>query len=221
MKKAKIETGYRTLNIRSGDIDSDNRTVDLSFSSELPVSRWFGQEILDHNPSSVNLERLNNSAAVLVDHRGDQVGVVEKASIKDKRGIATLRFSQNGKGADVFQDIQDGIRKNISFGYQVNELTLEKEIEGQDSVYRSNSWTPFEISVVGVPADHTVGVGRSQEEGTEIEVDDSFRELEEKPVEELIEEANEENKPCNIREKILLLKGKTLSKQIKSLGKEA
>lgn len=179
MKKTTIKNQYRALNITSGNIDEENRTVELSFSSEEPVERYFGTEILDHNPKSVDLSRLNNGAAVLEDHYGGQVGVVEGAKIKDGIGLAKLRFSKVGKGAEIFQDIVDGIRRNISFGYQVRELTLEKEVDGHP-IYRSMDWLPFEISVVGVPADPTIGIGRSKDEEYEIEVPDSFRTLEEK-----------------------------------------
>jgi len=178
MKKVNIETQYRTLDIRSGNIDKEERTVELSFSSEEPVSRYFGTEILDHKASSVDLSRLNNKAAVLEDHQGGQIGVVLGAKIKDGKGMAKVKFSQVGRGAEVWQDIVDGIRSNISFGYQVRNLTLEEENEGEDPIYRSMDWMPFEISVVGVPADATIGIGRSKENVSEIEVDDSFRGLE-------------------------------------------
>ncbi len=221
MKKIKLQDQYRTLSVKSGDINEENRTVDLSFSSEEPVERWFGGEILDHKKSSVNLSRLNDGAAVLVDHQGDQVGVVETANIKEKRGLARLRFSKNGRGSEVFQDITDGIRRNVSFGYRVNNLVLEKSSSEENPVYRSTDWQPFEISIVGVPADQTIGIGRSKVCENEIEVEDSFRTLDDDS--QLIEEQLIDNKGivCNVREKILLLKGKSLSKQVKSLGKEA
>lgn len=211
MKTIKIERQYRNLNIKSGDINEDERTVDLSFSSEEPVRRWFGSEILDHKSKSVDLSRLNNGAAVLEDHRGGQVGVVEAANIKEKRGLAKLRFSKNGRGAEIFEDIVDGIRRNISFGYEVRNLTLVEENEGEEPIYRSMDWMPFEISVVGVPADQTIGIGRSKDEQNEIEVEDGFRELgteklirEEKPE----EEKEIRNNNLSLREKELYLKSK-------------
>lgn len=206
MKKIKIERQYRNLNINSGDIDEENRTVDLSFSSEIPVSRWFGGEILDHNSKSVDLSRLNNGAAVLEDHQGAQIGVVEAANIKNSKGLAKLRFSKNGRGAEVFEDIVDGIRRNISFGYELRNLTLESDGEDKDPVYRSTDWMPFEISVVGVPADHSIGIGRSKEdEPNEIEVDDSFRDFTKKDIEEIIEEKEVEFVPNKLREKEMSL----------------
>ena len=180
MKRVEIGNQYRNLDIRSGNINEEERTVELSFSSEEPVERYFGIEILDHNPKSVDLSRLNNKAAVLEDHDGSQIGVVLGAKIEDGRGMAKLKFSKVGRGAEVWQDILDGIRSNISFGYQINDLTLDEEAE--ETTYRSHSWLPFEISVVGVPADHTIGIGRSKEFKNEIEVDDSFRTLDGKEI---------------------------------------
>lgn len=175
MKKIKLEQGHRKLDIASGNIDEENRTVELSFSSEEPVERYFGVEILDHEEKSVDLSRLNASAAVLEEHTGNQIGVVEGARIENGKGMAKLRFSKVGRGAEVFTDIVDGIRKNISFGYQILGLDREeKDIEGQPT-YRSRNWMPFEISVVGTPADPTIGIGRSKENVNEIEVEDSFR----------------------------------------------
>ncbi|MAG50009.1 hypothetical protein CL621_00005, partial [archaeon] len=131
---------FRNLNIQSGNIDEEARTVEVSFSSEEPVSRYFGTEILDHNAKSVDLSRLNNGAAVLEDHQGSQIGKVVGAKIENGRGLAKLMFSKVGRGAEVFQDIVDGIRENISFGYQLLDLTLEKEEEGEEPTYRSFNW---------------------------------------------------------------------------------
>ena len=65
-----INTGdlFRTFNLNRESVDAETRTVDLAFSSEEPVERWFGNEILDHNPNAIRLGRLNGGGAVLVDH---------------------------------------------------------------------------------------------------------------------------------------------------------
>lgn len=146
--------------IKSGEIDEDNNTVSLSFSSETEAIREFGIEILDHNPESVDLSRLQNGAAVLVDHVGDQVGVVENAEIANKKGLSKLRFSRNPRGQEVFNDIVDDIRRNVSVGYQIHEITPDGERDGMP-VFRVTRWQPTEISIVGVPLDVAVGVGRS------------------------------------------------------------
>lgn len=160
----------RTMEVRS--FDEGKRTVELAFSSEIEVKRWFGVEILDHDPASVDLSRLLNGGAVLVNHDwDDQVGVVESASIDtDRRGRAVVRFGRSEKASEIFQDIVDGIRRHVSVGYRIMDAKLsETRDEGETDVYRITRWEPYEISIVSVPADPTVGIGRSaenpQEEG--------------------------------------------------------
>lgn len=175
MKKTKLHNQYRNFNIRSGAINEKDRTVSLSFSSEEPVSRYFGQEILDHNPSSVDLSYLRNGAAVLEDHNEGQIGRVMDAEIKEGRGYATVKLSRSQRGEEIWQDVLDGIRTSISFGYQVR--SYDEVDEADEPTFVSRNWMPFEISFVGVPADVTVGVGRSKDDGVEVEVPDSFRTL--------------------------------------------
>lgn len=153
-------TREMTFEVRAESVNADNRTVELSFSSDEPYERWWGVEILDHKSSAVRLGRLNGSAALLMDHNiRDQVGVVEKAWVKGKKGYAIVRFGKSARAEEVWQDVQDGIRKLVSVGYRMHELVLEKEKDGQ-STYRVTDWEPFEISIVAVPADTSVGVGR-------------------------------------------------------------
>ena len=157
----KLKPQFRNIEVRQ--LNEENRTVELSFSSEEPYQRYWGIEILDHSPTSVNMERLNNSAPLLFNHDRDVViGVVEYAKIEDKRGVALVRFGNSEKAKEVFSDVVDGIMKNVSVGYQINEMKLESEKDGLDT-YRITDWQPFEISIVSVPADQTVGVGRANE----------------------------------------------------------
>jgi len=158
-----IKTGilYRGIELTREHIDEDSRVIKVSFSSEEPVDRWFGKEILDHNADSVRMDRMRNGAAVLVDHdTSDHVGVVEDVSIDaDRRGRAVLRLGKSKRAKEIFKDVLDGIRRHISVGYRVYRMVLEEESEAGDK-YRVNDWEPYEISFVSVPADATVGVGR-------------------------------------------------------------
>lgn len=149
-----------------GAIDVEARTVELAFSSEIEVARWWGFEVLSHGDGSVDLSRLNNGGALLMDHdRADQVGVIESARIdKDKRGRAVVRFGRSARASEVFQDVIDRIRQHVSVGYSIQEATLT-EVRDDGNVYTVTSWLPFEISFVSIPADDTVGVGRSMEPG--------------------------------------------------------
>lgn len=146
--------------VRAGTVDDKARTVELTFSSEEPYQRWWGTEILDHRASSVRMARLNAGGALLMDHDSrDQVGVIERAWINGGKGHAVVRFGRSARAEEVFQDVKDGIRKLVSVGYRILELALEKSEGGQD-FYRATDWEPYEISLVAVPADPSVGVGR-------------------------------------------------------------
>lgn len=138
-------------------VDSEKRTVEIAFSSETPVERWFGSEILDHDPKSVRLGRLQNKGPVLVDHRrSDHVGVVDSVSIDaDRRGRATVRFGKGERASEIFNDVNDGIRVHVSVGYRVHEW-----VENKDGDTRVTDWEPMELSFVSIPADDSVGVGR-------------------------------------------------------------
>ncbi|MEL0098449.1 MAG: phage major capsid protein [Opitutae bacterium] len=162
-RQIKSEIFHREGSFNRDQHDEENRTIELSFSSETPVSRYFGYEILDHKKTSVDLSRLNDSAPLLVNHNtDDQVGVVEVARLEDGKGRAVVRFSRSERGEEIYRDVLDGIRKNVSVGYRINELVLEKSSK-ENETYRATSWTPMEISLASVPADNSVGVGRSQE----------------------------------------------------------
>lgn len=147
-------------------IDEENRTATFSFSSEYEVARWWGVEILDHNPVSVRMERINNGGAFLMDHlRHDQRGVVIEAVIKNKRGQCTVKLSKSERGEELWQDIKDGIRTQVSVSYVIHEAVLERK-EGDQEFYRVTDWEPTEISSVSIAADPTVGLGRSDEKQT-------------------------------------------------------
>ena len=150
------------------NIDADARTVEVAFSSETPVTRWFGTEILDHSPGAMNDSRLSDGAAVLWNHNTDvQIGVVESASVDgDRVGRAVLRFGSSARAEEIWQDVQSGIIRHISVGYSVRAIT-SVEVDGQPDEVTITEWEPYEISFVSVPADASVGVGRSAGETPE------------------------------------------------------
>jgi HK97 family phage major capsid protein len=159
-------TGERFLRIdaqRDGAIDEAARTVTLAFASETPVQRWWGNEILDLSPGAMDTDRLRSGGAVLMDHDvTDQVGVIESVQIgADRVARAVVRFGKSARASEVFQDVVDGIRQNVSVGYRILEAVLETISDDDDDTYRVTRWQPYEISMVSVPADPSVGVGRS------------------------------------------------------------
>lgn len=174
MDKIKIGKLKRSFERGEIKIDADARIVEFPFSSELPVERWFGKEILAHDKSAVDLTRFNDGANVLYNHDADQVlGVIERSWIgDDKRGYVKVRFSKSAFAQEKFADIQDGILRNVSFGYEIKKL--ERTVQDETgSTYTASEWEPYEVSIVTIPADHTVGIGRSADDSaTEIAVTD-------------------------------------------------
>jgi HK97 family phage major capsid protein/HK97 family phage prohead protease len=156
------EQSTRVMSVES--IDKDKRTLELSFSSDAEIKRWGMIEILDHSASAVDLSRLNNGGPLLFNHDLDKViGVIERAWLDvTGKGRALVRFSKRGDAEEVWQDIQDGILKNVSVGYRINEIKLKESRDDGTDVYLVTKWDPYEISIVSAPADLSVGIGRSQ-----------------------------------------------------------
>ena len=137
----------------------EDRTYEFPFSSEHPVARYFGNEVLSHDASAADLSRLNDGAPLLFNHDVDRViGVVEAARIDDKarRGYARVRFSKNEFAQEILADVKDGILRNVSFGYSIDKM---EERGGGD--YVATAWSPYEISMVAIGADNSIGIGRS------------------------------------------------------------
>lgn len=173
MTTKNIKLGKLTRNL-SIDVralpETDGRKVyEMSVSSEQPVERagYFGErwiEVLSHEESAIDFTRANGLPLLLDHDMTEQVGVVEALALDlaARKLNGTVRFSRAAKGQDVELDVADGIRQNVSIGYVVQEFTADGEVDGVP-VYRATKWMPIEVSIVSVPADHTVGVGRAME----------------------------------------------------------
>ncbi|ECK2624926.1 phage major capsid protein [Salmonella enterica] len=193
----------------------DDRIVELAFSSEAPYSRIYTdqngdpvelKEILVHDKDAVDLDVLNDKASLLFNHEFDNhIGVVVPGSARideDGVGRALVKFSQVGQLAnETYDKVKEGTMSKVSVGYTV----LEGHADFSKGVYYVTKWQPYEISIVSVPADSSVGVGRSlntsvdepanNEEKREVEV-----ETEIKPEEEIRSEENKEQEELNNEE---------------------
>ena len=160
---AGVERSQRRLaTFDRATVNADARTVELAFSSELPVERWWGVEILGHEAAEIDQSFIGSGTApLLVDHNArDLVGVVEAVTLgADRKMRARVRFGRSARAEEVMADVADGIRSNVSVGYDLLETRLIAEEKGKPSVYRCR-WKPLEVSLVSIPADPTVGVGR-------------------------------------------------------------
>lgn len=155
---------HRSFQVERAAINIEARTIELAFASETPYERFWGIEVLDLSPQSVRLGRLMSGGPLLMDHDSkDHVGVIESVQIgADRVGRAVVRFGKSARAEEIFQDVQDGIRRNVSVGYVIHKAVLQST-ENDTETYRVSDWEPFEVSMVSVPADTSVGVGRSYE----------------------------------------------------------
>ena len=155
----KGETLKRAFSVEFRGQDED-RILEFPFASEAPVERYYGMEVLNMDAKSMDLTRLNDGAPLLYQHDADRiVGVVQKAYIKNKRAYARVKLANNELGREMQELIKDGIIRNVSFGYKINAMDADESTS--PVTYRATDFQPFEISLVTVPADQSVGIGRS------------------------------------------------------------
>ncbi|MCX7779617.1 MAG: HK97 family phage prohead protease [Negativicutes bacterium] len=164
-----------TINVEA--INEDSRTVTLSFASEQPVGRWYGSEVLQIDAQSVNLSRFENGLGVLLfNHRRDAVlGKILRCWIDEqqRKGYAEVQFDDDEQAELIWQKVKSGTLRGVSVGYSVD--SWEEVAGGKTSssgrvvgpAYVALRWTPLEISIVSVPADDSVGVGRQIDENEE------------------------------------------------------
>ncbi|MGF7431088.1 Mu-like prophage major head subunit gpT family protein [Thermoanaerobacterium thermosaccharolyticum] len=163
----------RTIEMAVRAVKAEERRVTVSFSSEQPVDRWYGIEILQHDEGNVNLERLNSIGVALFNHnRNYVIGRIENARLAadEKRTYADIVFDTDPDADLIYQKVANGTLKGVSVGYTVD--VWEEVAAGKASsngrfigpAYVATKWTPLEISIVSIPADDTVGVEREVEE---------------------------------------------------------
>ena len=149
--------------------NADTRTVELVWSTGARVRRndWrSGQPFIEElamTEEAVDLARLNGGAPLLNTHGQydlrDVIGVVERAWISNGEGRAQVRFSARDEVQPILNDVRDGILRNVSVGYQVASEDWQEARGADDVLVRTaKKWTPFEISLVPIPADASAQV---------------------------------------------------------------
>ena len=155
-------TQFRSVGVKDSPIDVDTRTAMIAISSELPVERSFGMEVLSHDEEHIDLEFLGSGRApLLMDHDPEkQIGVVESIELDSstRRLRAKVRFGKGALASEMFDDVVDHIRTNISVGYSISEMKKRDK-----NTYVATKWRPVEASLVSIPADDSVGLGRTGE----------------------------------------------------------
>lgn len=157
---------FSSAYIRAMEGEGNERKFILSFLRRNHTS-VSGAEILDHNPAAVDLTRLNTIGVLLFNHNRDRViGKINRAWIENQRGMAEVEFDEDDQSEIIFQKVKNGTLKGVSTGYKIgvieevmpDKVSTDGRFAGPCDVARQ--WMPYEISIVSVPADATVGVGR-------------------------------------------------------------
>ena len=156
-------------------VKEEGKTVGLAFSSEEPVVRYWGIEILDHSKKSMRTTRTKgNGLPLLFNHNRDVLlGRLRDISIgEDKLARGSAQFNDSPVADEKFREVQGGFLTDVSVGYQVHFVEevkaddlspelLKLSAQEKSPVYRITDWEPYEASLVTVAADPTVGVGRT------------------------------------------------------------
>ena len=149
-------------------VDQDKRTARLSFSSDVPYLRGFGYEILSHTEGAMMTHRLDSKAVpFLLDHDwSKQIGKITSYDLVGGKAYANIKLSRNNSAKEAMNDMADGIRTEVSVGYIIHEMEKQEETRKSESgedepEFLVTKWEPLEVSLVSVPADWSVGVGRS------------------------------------------------------------
>jgi len=171
MTEETIKVAALTRLLDVGDIEIRKESgkptsIKFSGSSTYRVERFFGDEVLDHKPGSVRLDRAKLRALPLLFNHDmdDPVGMVDDVRIEGERTIVDAHFFDTERAREVEAMMNGGLR-NVSTRYRVHRV--EEDPKTHTSYVRE--WEPLEYSIVSVPADPTVGQGRSGA-GQEFEV---------------------------------------------------
>lgn len=152
------------INFEKYEVNEEAREITFSCASNIPCSRYDEEheieynQILIVNENSVDLSRLNNGAPLLFNHDTDKLlGMVIDSYIVQDKVFVRVAFSKNDEFADrIFKDILDGIIKNVSIGYQIENYD-DKQENGINNRYVTK-WMIYEVSIVSIPADNYVGI---------------------------------------------------------------
>lgn len=160
-RKASVELTHRSQDMEARAIDEDTRRIRMSISSETPVMRSFGAEVLEHSKEAIDLSFIaSGRAPLLLDHDPSaQIGVLESVELdpETRRLRAVARLGKGALAREAFDDIVDGIKSNISIGYAIDKMERK-----DGDTYVAKSWKPLEASLVSLPADQSdIGIGRS------------------------------------------------------------
>lgn len=186
---------YRDFQLERGLLDEKARSAPVVFSSENPVKRWFGSEILLHGERNVDMKRIRSVGAALLNHNPNTIiGTVSNARVEDKKGKSTIVFDDDDEGNRAMGKVKSGSLRGVSVGYRIikfREIQREEEWTDKESgrsfkgpAMVATRWEPVEISLTPVPADTASKVGRDLSRSLDgIQIERSTQKQEKEPME--------------------------------------
>ncbi len=166
-EKRKIPLQRREAELCTIETRDNTRALSFALSSELPFERVFGNEVLVHEPGAVRMDRITRRAMpLLFNHNWDDpIGMVESGDLRDGRLNVKATLFDTDRAKEVGAMVEGGLR-NVSVGYRI----YDAEENARTGEFRVTDWEPYEASIVTVPADPTVGLGRSDSQEFEVSV---------------------------------------------------
>lgn len=158
VKRKELFRRFLTTDLRAKE--GAEKTLTFPASSDTPIERWYGMEVLSHAKGAVKLGRAKDGAMPLLFNHdlNDPIGMIQDARLEDGRMIVDAAFFETGRAKEVQQMLEGGLR-NVSLAYRVNTLEENKKT----GTFTATDWEPYEVSIVTVPADPSVGIGRGIE----------------------------------------------------------
>jgi len=215
------EMFHRTFAIETKAIKEDERRVSVSFSSEQPYSRYFGVEILQHDANSIDFNRLNEIGVSLFNHNRDYIlGKLENIKLDEatKKAYCDIIFDDDDEAEKIYRKVSSGTLKGVSVGYFVDcweEVAAGKKSSNgrfEGPAYIATKWTPFEVSIVSVPADDAVGVNRNLENNIMLNNKERTKKMDPEQLKKMLAEALEKQQTA---EQVKIVED--LNAQIKNL----
>lgn len=140
---------------------ADPNAISFPASSGLAVERWWGTEVLSHDKGAIRMGRISGGAAPLLFNHdwADPIGMIDGGRVQDGKLVVDAHFFDTARAQEVRTMLEGGL-KNVSIGYEIH--AMEEEVKA--AIFTATDWEPLEVSIVTIPADPSVGVGRSADD---------------------------------------------------------
>lgn len=164
-KSEELEISRRLWTFKPASLDNEARTFDVVAATETPVVRaaFFDEpyeEILRCTTDAINPSRLKGLPVLDSHDRSSVLAVIGQVTawrISDRQLIATIKIADSERGRAAFDLVSQGMLNRVSIGYSVDKGTRTDGPNGR-TVLTATRWTPYEVSLVSVPADPNAAI---------------------------------------------------------------